>query len=783
MNGLKNEEIEIITSRVESPHIHSEVELIFILEGEAEVVCRNSRFRMSAGDVIVFNSEELHGWNAFTDILLCRISMSYYDLRKEIGRKSFHIECNSAADRETDFSRLAYFVRAILKAYVDEEGGFRLKSLYYLLWELIRKQFLRTGASERSGDDRKTEEILRYVRAHLSEQISLSDLAEKWYMSASAFSRYFKNRTGQGFAEYVRMLRIENAKRELAEGNRMITEIALDNGFRNVSVFNRVFKEQTGMTPTVFRSQGEKEHDSGDPQEAIHSVREYLERNESIYAEREEQEQIVLDMSRPVKYMKVSVEGIVGKYLEELQERRLQEQLLLTVSRLGIRCIKICNVLENVIEKGNRYPVSQMDFERIDSVLDFLVDHNLKPFIELPLREDKLIAAIGTPLIRRDDPSDHEEQEKQWRYVLRAFLEHITQRYGLSEVSGWKFEIWCNIDWADYIRRYENVYEDTYRLIRRYLPGAQIGGCNLNVTVSKEALKEILVFWRSRNIVPDFLTLMSYPYSVRENQEGKLVLCNIYPDAHFVRKDAEEYRALLEELSYPQLPLCVSEWNTSLSERNSYNDSCAKACHMLTQMIDMAQIGAPGYYSRLSDLTSRYYDSPEPFIGASGLISKDGIFKPSYYAMEFWSKLGNQYVDSGEHFIATRLNDGSIRILVFNGKGFGRDYYLQEEDQITPQKLQEIYKNTNRLTVKIELKNLKKQQYCMRSFRLKEGEGSVLAEWRKLGETKSLMREEVSYLRKKCIPYMELEWLSTPEYQAGIELSLDCNEIVMLLIQ
>ena len=119
-------------------------------------------------------------------------------------------------------------------------------------------------------------------------------------------------------------------------------------------------------------------------------------------------------------------------------------------------------------------------------------------------------------------------------------------------------------------------------------------------------------------------------------------LLSIDSDDHFVRRDLNAYRALLEEVGYPDTPVWVSEWNTSLSERNIYNDSCAKACHMLTQMVDVAGDLAQMNYSGISDCPAQYFDSAVPLTGATGLMTKDGLMKPAYYALEFWGMLGER---------------------------------------------------------------------------------------------------------------------------------------------
>ena len=104
---------------------------------------------------------------------------------------------------------------------------------------------------------------------------------------------------------------------------------------------------------------------------------------------------------------------------------------------------------------------------------------------------------------------------------------------------------------------------------------------------------------------------MSYPYQVERQEEqvtGKQYsLLSIESDTHFVKQDIDAYHALLDSIEYPATPIWLTEWNTSLSERNIYNDSCAKACHMLMQMVDATEELDQMNYSSISDWTVQYF--------------------------------------------------------------------------------------------------------------------------------------------------------------------------------
>lgn len=69
----------------------------------------------------------------------------------------------------------------------------------------------------------------------------------------SAFSRFFKLRTGRTVSDYIIDVRLGHAARLLAESTSSVLEICFEAGFNNVSNFNRIFKRKKGCSPSTFR--------------------------------------------------------------------------------------------------------------------------------------------------------------------------------------------------------------------------------------------------------------------------------------------------------------------------------------------------------------------------------------------------------------------------------------------------------------------------------------------------------------------------------------------------
>ena len=68
------------------------------------------------------------------------------------------------------------------------------------------------------------------------------------------FCKVFKKTTGLKFTDYVARLRLEDAKAQLLNPSRRISEVAYDVGFQSLTQFNRMFKRVFGESPTEFRA-------------------------------------------------------------------------------------------------------------------------------------------------------------------------------------------------------------------------------------------------------------------------------------------------------------------------------------------------------------------------------------------------------------------------------------------------------------------------------------------------------------------------------------------------
>jgi AraC-like DNA-binding protein len=102
-------------------------------------------------------------------------------------------------------------------------------------------------------NSRRIEKTLEYMNQNFDKPITLNEVASLANMSDAAFSRFFKQRTGNTFIDSLTEIRLGHASRMLIDTTQSVAEIAYHCGFNNISNFNRIFKKKKSCTPKDFR--------------------------------------------------------------------------------------------------------------------------------------------------------------------------------------------------------------------------------------------------------------------------------------------------------------------------------------------------------------------------------------------------------------------------------------------------------------------------------------------------------------------------------------------------
>lgn len=125
------------------------------------------------------------------------------------------------------------------------------------MWDCLRKfvEKLVEVYQENNGKRKHwmIDQVLQYVEENYNTALSTRDIAGRFFMNTSYFSKLFHEQMGCTFSNYLINVRVEKAKMMLTQTNMKLYDIAEAVGYTNVQYFSTIFKEKEGLTSSAFR--------------------------------------------------------------------------------------------------------------------------------------------------------------------------------------------------------------------------------------------------------------------------------------------------------------------------------------------------------------------------------------------------------------------------------------------------------------------------------------------------------------------------------------------------
>lgn len=310
---------------------------------------------------------------------------------------------------------------------------------------------------------------------------------------------------------------------------------------------------------------------------------------------------------------------------------------------------------------------SPYNFSYIDQIYDGLLVNHIRPFVELSFMPKKMAsnpAALHAFWYKQNvsPPKDY----ALWDDMITAFTRHLIDRYGIEEVSRWRFEVWNepNLDfWVGNPKQstYFELYDHTALAIKKVSTRIRVGGPS---TAQAAWVADFLQHCKQNNIPVDFVTTHVYANDTAKDVFGT---AEIIPRDRMVCRSVAKVRDEINASPYPKTPLIFSEYNASYANEPDVTDtvymgpwlaSTISQCDGLTE--------AMGYWS-FSDVFEEQGVIKTPFYGGFGLVAEDGISKPALNAFSMLHQLGDHRIKvDSDSVLATHGNDGAIAIALWN---------------------------------------------------------------------------------------------------------------------
>ena len=633
----------------------------------------------------------------------------------------------------------------------------------------------------------RIDKIKEYININYRKSITLNDFADKELLSIPYLSKFIKKHLGMTFTEYLNSVRLNYAVKELVNTDKPITRIALENGFSTTFLFNKCFKEVYKITPNEYRKQFKRDSKIEDKvdDEIKKELDMYLDKNDihkSDIQSTKEEIKVIIDINKEKKLKKHYNKFVNVGYANDILQSILQKHILIIRNELKFEYARFWGIFNEDmnIESGDQ----KYNFYKIDRVLDFFVNNKIRPFIDLSPKA-KSISKNVLEIISFEINAVKYRSIEQWEALLNNFIIHCVNRYGREEVENWYFEVSTykiiepNIEDNNHNLKYFKIFDVTYRSIKKIIPNAKVGGPGDHFGESNPT--EFFKEWKKFNSKPDFISIYIYPYSeVIKNGKKEIYHSN---DKDFLINKLYSIKETIKNLGYSCEEIIISEWSLTISSRNYINDSCFKAAYLVKNIIDSVDEVDSLCYWMASDISEEYLDVNLLLQGGTGLLSKNGMKKPSFYGFSFLEKLSETMVQKGKNYIITKNSDSIFTIICHNYKHFNNSYLLNYQENLGLEKLMTIYENQNELNISFSILNVPNGKYRLKSYTLNERYGSVLNKWIKLNADSRLRSDEISYLKDVSVPELDIEYIDVFESKLSYSLELQSHEVRLLTFE
>lgn len=256
-----------------TPHWHKEIEIILIRSGIVNLGVSDDPIQAKANDIIIIGSGEIHYVlaSAQSERLVFQFDFSFFQELTILKNTEYSlyelfasIQNNSQLWSEKLHTEVIELLEKIYEEYCAQEEGYvyAIKGYLCMLVTLLYRNLKDSKKQEQNHMDISSnrtlemmDQIFRYVEDHYNENMMLEDVADAVGFSTYYFTKFFKKNTGKTFITFLNEYRVEKAKWILLNEDISVNELIERTGFGSSKTFYRVFKQVTGVAPSIFKQE------------------------------------------------------------------------------------------------------------------------------------------------------------------------------------------------------------------------------------------------------------------------------------------------------------------------------------------------------------------------------------------------------------------------------------------------------------------------------------------------------------------------------------------------
>ena len=253
-------------------HFHPEVELIHFHKGSGMQFVGDSILRFRPDDVVLVGANLPHYWR-FDDVYLSdknddvAYTTTIHFTENFWGDRFLHLPENKQLKVLLEKARRGILITGkagqkvskLMRKAHQTAGVHRMIALLKCLLAIAEEDQLTMlssigfQADLSDAENERINAIYEHTLSHFKRKIQLVEIAGIAGMTPNSFCRYFKERTGKTYSQFLTEIRVGFACKLIVENKMSIKQLCFESGFNNFSCFHKNFKQIMGKTPQAYQ--------------------------------------------------------------------------------------------------------------------------------------------------------------------------------------------------------------------------------------------------------------------------------------------------------------------------------------------------------------------------------------------------------------------------------------------------------------------------------------------------------------------------------------------------
>jgi AraC-like DNA-binding protein len=249
-----------------TPHKHNFFELVYILEGTGMQCINKNKLPYAAEKLFLLMPQDCHSFEVktvtkfffirFNDIYLKTQAKDWIQKLEFIFQNNTHLP-GCIVKNKTDKPLVKAMVEALIREHINKQHYHLevVKQIVNTLITIVARNISMNIPLKESVKTNASLEIINYIHQNIysSEHLKAESIAQRFNISPTYISEYFKKLTGESLQQYIIDYKLKLIETRLQYSDLRMNEIAYELGFTDESHLTKTFKKYKGVSPSEFR--------------------------------------------------------------------------------------------------------------------------------------------------------------------------------------------------------------------------------------------------------------------------------------------------------------------------------------------------------------------------------------------------------------------------------------------------------------------------------------------------------------------------------------------------